>query len=63
MNNDAIIKSFYQGIACAKAGELPAEEVYDSALNYACNDWNLRKAWLDDLLASHFAGVGYPEVW
>lgn len=63
MNDAAIIRSFFQGIACAKAADLPADEVYDSALNYACNDWNLRKAWLDARLSVYFDVNGYPEAW
>jgi hypothetical protein len=61
--HDHYLRSFLQGIACAKAAELPSEEVYDSALCFACNDWNLAPRWLDERLAVYFEVSGYPEVW
>ena len=64
MNDAEIIRCFFQGIACAKAdGECPVDEVYNCAIDWVCNDYGVRRAWVDELLAIYFDVNGYPEVW
>lgn len=64
MNDAEIIRCFFQGIACAKADdEVEAFEVYDCALDFVCNDYGVRREWLNDRLAIYFDANGYPEVW
>lgn len=58
-----VLRSFKQGIACAKAGDIAAEEVYNSAINFAANDYGVRVSYVEQIVAEHFATVGYPEAW
>jgi hypothetical protein len=64
MNDADIMKSFKQGIAAALSDEeVTPDEVYDNALRFACNDFNLRADWLDARLAIHFDVNGWPSSW
>lgn len=58
-----ILREFDIGIASAKAGEVAAIDVYDSALSFACNSLGMSKRYVDEVLSAHFDANGYPASW
>jgi hypothetical protein len=59
-----VIASFKTGIVVAKnSGEVAADEVYDAALNWVVAEFGVKKVYVDQAVADHYAPIGYPSAW